>query len=493
MSRFEIPESWTAQAYRFALDPSPTAVRMLESHCGAAKFAFNHMLAHVKAVMDQREAELTYGIDGPDMTPAQDWSLPALRREWNRRKATVAPWWRSNSKEAYNTGLDGLARALDAWLKSRSGQRAGRPIGFPRFKSRSTTKASVRFSTGIIRVERDHHHVTLPRLGRIRTHESTVKLGRRLDEGTARILSATVRCVGGRWYCAFQVVVAGKSRCRHVALSPYPVVGVDAGVNDLLVVATPDGVEVDRVQAPKPLKAAQRRLCALERRAARQQGPYDPEVHTRRRPSNRWKRTHKQISKLHAHVADIRSHEIHVTTSKLVARHQVVVAEHLNVDGLRRRGGVRKGGLNRALGDASLGRIRVQLDYKARWNAITLVVAPRNFPSTQLCSRCGAKTKLRLCDRVYRCRNGCPPIDRDLNAAINLARLGDFTTTGGEMRTGTGSRPAANHRVGDGRGANRKTARATQVTRAAGGDESSTPHGQRADQTGPVTPQGEAA
>ena len=92
---------------------------------------------------------------------------------------------------------------------------------------------------------------------------------------------------------------------------------------------------------------------------------------------------------------------------------------------MSRRGGRRKRGLNRALGDAAMGRIRTQLVYKTSWYGTELVTAPRFFPSTQLCSRCGAKTKLRLRDRIYRCRNGCPPIDRDLNAAINLARLGD--------------------------------------------------------------------
>jgi hypothetical protein len=45
MTQFEIPAGWTAQAYRFALDPTPTQVRELESHCGAARFAFNYMLA----------------------------------------------------------------------------------------------------------------------------------------------------------------------------------------------------------------------------------------------------------------------------------------------------------------------------------------------------------------------------------------------------------------------------------------------------------------
>ncbi|EUA17530.1 putative transposase family protein [Mycobacterium xenopi 4042] len=109
------------------------------------------------------------------MTPVLGWSLPALRRVWNQRKAWCAPWWGENSKEAYNTGLDALARGLEAWSKSRRGQRKGRAVGFPRFKTARAGK-SVRFTTGTIRIEADRRHVTLPRLGAIRTHESTRKL-----------------------------------------------------------------------------------------------------------------------------------------------------------------------------------------------------------------------------------------------------------------------------------------------------------------------------
>ena len=140
--------------------------------------------------------------------------------------------------------------------------------------------------------------------------------------------------------------------------------------------------------------------------------------------------------------------------------------------------------------DAAIGRIRTQLGYKTTWYGTTLVTAPRFFPSTQLCCRCGAKTKLRLRDRIYRCRNGCPPMDRDLNAAINLARLGD--PGHGETGTGTGSSPAASVTAGDGRGATQKTSPTTMVVGTAGGDETSTPHTTNTG-AGTATPQGEAA
>jgi putative transposase len=258
----------------------------------------------------------------------------------------------------------------------------------------------------------------------------------------------------------------------------------------LLVVATPDGVEVDRIPAPKPLVAAQAKLRALQRRAARQHGSCDPHTHTRREPSRRWQRTQARIARTHARAADIRAHEIHVATTALATRHDVVVVEQLAAKNMGRRGGRRKRGLNKALGDAAIGRIRSHIDYKTAWYGAELVTASRFFASTQLCSHCGAKTKLRLRDRTYHCRNGCPPICRDLNAATNLARLGD--PSHGETRTGTGSRPAASMMAGDGRGANQKTSPTTAVAGLAGGDETSTPHTANT-VAGTAAPQGEAA
>jgi putative transposase len=91
------------QAYRFALDPTPRQQGRLASHAGAARFAFNWGLELVKRRLDERAA------GGQVEVP---WTLAALRREWNRAKDQVAPWWADNSKEAYSSGLDGLARAL---------------------------------------------------------------------------------------------------------------------------------------------------------------------------------------------------------------------------------------------------------------------------------------------------------------------------------------------------------------------------------------------
>ncbi|HET9875562.1 MAG TPA: IS607 family element RNA-guided endonuclease TnpB [Mycobacterium sp.] len=495
MARFQIPEGWSAQAYQFALDPTPAQEQLLCSHAGARNFAFNTMLAVVKTNLDQRAAEKTYGLAGDELTPSLGWSMRSLRNQWNRIKHAVAvradgtSWWHENSKEAYASGCQALANALENWDQSRTGRRKGPRVGFPRFRCKRRSRKKFTFTTGAIRVEPDRHHITLPRFGQIRTHESTRKLARRLDAGTARILSASVSLTGGRWRCSFQVIVAGKTHPEHARRSADAVVGVDVGVKDLLVVVSPDGREVARVAAPKPLARAQSRLRAAQRRAARRCGPYDRQNKTGREPSKRWQRANARVGRIHARVAAIRAHEIHQVTTALATQHDVVAIEDLAVKNMAGRGGRRKRGLNRALGDAAIGRIGTQLGYKTTWYGAELVTAPRYFPSTQLCSQCGAKTKLRLRDRSYRCRHGCPPICRDLNAAINLARLGD-PTHGGATGTGTGSRPAASVTAGDGRGAIQKTSPTTTpgAVRTAGGDEASTPH-----TAGTAAPQGEAA
>jgi transposase len=217
------------QAYRFALDPAPAQERALRSHAGAARVAFNWGLARVKAVMDQRKAEKSYGIAEDDLTPSISWSMYSMRKAWNQAKDEVAPWWPECSKEAYASGLERLATALGNWQDSKKGKRKGPRMGFPRFKSKRRAVPSVRFTTGAIRLEDDRRHVTLPVLGTISTHESTRKLHRRVAAGTARVKSATVRREAGRWFASFTVEV---QRAERTPARPDAVIGVGPGCQD---------------------------------------------------------------------------------------------------------------------------------------------------------------------------------------------------------------------------------------------------------------------
>jgi putative transposase len=73
----------------------------------------------------------------------------------------------------------------------------------------------------------DRRHVQLPRIGVLKSHESTRKLARRLEQGTARILAATISRQADRWFISFTVEVQ-----RHIPAGnrKRTVVGVDAGI-----------------------------------------------------------------------------------------------------------------------------------------------------------------------------------------------------------------------------------------------------------------------
>jgi putative transposase len=391
--------STVIQAYRFALDPTPGQQRALASHCGAARVAYNWGLGVVRERVEQRRVNPTVQVP---------WTLADLRREWNRAKHQVAPWWAENSKEAYNSGLDGLARALKNWSDFRNDRRKGRPIGFPTFKKKGQARDACRFTTGAIKVLPDRKHVQLPRIGILKTHESTRKLARRLEQGSARIIAATISRQADRWFVSFTVEIE-----RHVPVSNSrtTVVGVDVGIRHLAVLST--GVVIAN---PRALEHQLRKLRRLNCKLAR----CSP-------GSKRRKQTRRQLARVHARAANLRKDVLHKLTTALATEHEVVVVEQLNIAGM-----MRNRRLARTIADAGLAELRRQLAYKTTWYGSRLVVADRFYPSSKTCSACGwVKAKLILGERTFVCATCGLVIDRDLNAARNLVKLTDHVARSG--------------------------------------------------------------
>lgn len=417
------------QAFRFELDPNDHTRSALASHCGASRFTYNWGLGvvsdrleatHALTVLAIRQGASVAeaGLWARELTGPVPWSLPALRRTWNAHKAEVAPWWAENSKEAYSSGLDGLARVLANFFDSRTGKRKGSVVGFPARKKKGRRR-SCRFTTGAIGLV-DDRHVKLPRIGRVRTKEEATKLRQLLDDDRARILSATVSGEAGRWFVSFTCEV---ERLDLPAKEPDAVVGVDLGVKNLAVLSTGEVVE-----NPKALGRYQRRMKRLQRELSRREAG-----------SKRHRRTKQKLSSCHRKVANVRKDALHKLTSGLATTYGTVVVEDLNVagmtaaparvengDGTYAHNGRRsKAGLNRAVLDVSPGELRRQLTYKFPWHGGRLVVADRFFPSSKICSSCGeTKANLSLDERTYSCDHCGLVMDRDYNAALNLAAYG---------------------------------------------------------------------
>ena len=408
------------QAYRFALDPAPAQERMLGSHAGAARFAWNWGLARCQQRY-QAEGRWYSGIE--------------LHKLWNAQKKAdpALAWWAENSKCVYQEAFRDLDRALRDFIRSKKGQRKGKRLGFPRFKKRGRCRDSFRFSTGAIGCAGTT--VTLPRLGTIRTHESTRKLASRLEAGTARILSATVSRAAQRWFVSFTVEVERAIPERHAR--PGSAIGVDLGVKTLIT-GVDDAGNVITVDGPKALRSSLRKL----RQASR--------AHSRKaKGSANRRKSATRLARIHARVANIRANALHKATSDLARRYETVAAEDLNVAGM-----IRNRKLARAISDQGFGYARQMLAYKTTCNGGRLIPADRFYPSSKTCSACGAvKAKLTLAERTYICTECGIVIDRDVNAAVNLRDLAasgaeSMNACGGTVRPGLAGRVPVNQEPG---------------------------------------------
>ena len=334
----------------------------MASHAGAARFAYNAGLAHVKEVLDSGESA--------------DWSHYGLLRWWNANKDTLAVnpdtgvvWWSQNSKESYNMGLYGLARGLSNWSKSRKGQRKGRRVGFPRFKSKNTV-AKFAYSTGFTAPKAsDPYGLKLPRIGRVHCMENVYK---RISG--ARLVRITVSRRAGRWYASLTVE-------REPAVTTVPkggAVGVDLGVKNLATLS--DGTVVPNPRAlGARLRALRKAQQALSRKVM---------------GSARREKAKGRVARLRARVADVRADAINKATTMIARSYNTVCIEDLNVAGM-----VKNHHLARSLSDAALGEFRRQLEYKTARSGTVLRVVDRWYPSSKTCSNCGVvKAKLSLAE-----------------------------------------------------------------------------------------------
>jgi putative transposase len=117
---------------------------------------------------------------------------------------------------------------------------------------------------------------------------------------------------------------------------------------------------------------------------------------------------------------------LHKATTGLARAKSVIVVEDLHVAGM-----VRNRRLARAIADQGWGEFHRQLAYKTTWYGSRLLVGPRFYPSSKRCSACGlVRAELPLRVRVF-CCSGCGLVlDRDVNAARNLAALAELVTVG---------------------------------------------------------------
>jgi len=310
------------------------------------------------------------------------------KKRFNALKDEECPWVR----EVPYTVTESAFRALDSAYQNffRRVKQGAKKKGFPRFKSRKRSRKAFTVRGTVI----EHGRIRLPKpIGWLRLAEHGY-----LPEGQYKSNAVTISESAGAWYVSIQVEEPTLHPTGH-----HGTLGIDLGVKTLATCS--DGTTFEN---PAALYRYERRMRKLSKELSRRQ-----------QGSANWHKTKAKIRKLHAKIANIRKHAAHdvshhVTYSTLPA---TIVLEDLNVAGM-----VNNHHLARAISDSAMGQLSRQIEYKAGWNGIDLIRADRWFPSSKTCSRCGTiKDGLTLGDRIFHCNDCGYEIERDLNAAHNLA------------------------------------------------------------------------
>jgi putative transposase len=381
--------------HKIALKPTQDQATYFQKAAGTSRFVWNWALANWK---DQYAA-------------GQKPKAMALKKQFNAIKYQEFPWLKEMHRDSHAQPFAYLEKA---WKRFFNEIKANKPAHEPKFKKKNRSRDS--FYVANDKFYLNEATIRLPKIGMV---DMTEKLR---FEG--KILGATVSRTADKWFVAIQVdvpdVQAKQPRIGHDQ------VGVDFGINAAATLSTGE-----KIESPRPLKSALRRLQIRGRSLSRKieaaketivkQQPNELSKNKDKQLSfsNNRKKSSLKLAKLHAHIVNLRADFTHKLTTRLCRENQAVIIEDLNVAGM-----LKNEKLARSISDIGFGTIRRQLEYKALRYGAQLIIADRWYASSKLCSKCNFKHEsLKLSDRYWICPNCNAFHDRDINAAINLKRL----------------------------------------------------------------------
>lgn len=362
------------RGYKYRLDPTNGQRQLFARFAGASRFLYNRGLEQRKNLYEKEGKSIGYF--------AQNNELVSLKRE----EGTA--WLQDIHSQVLQQTLKNLDTAFQNFFQN---LKEGKKLGFPRFKCKGV-RDSFRYPQG---VKIQESNVYLPKIGWIKFRKS------REIEG--QIKQTTIRREGDQWYVSFST--------EQEVVDPVPApiteekaVGIDVGLKTFATLAS--GMENRATYIPNPRYLMQflPRLRVLNRRLSKKV-----------KQSKNWLKAKKQLSKLHLRIRRCREDFAHKLSTMIVKSHDIICVEGLDIANLLEKG---TKSLSRGIADASWRMFLRCLRYKSEEQGKHFVETGRFFPSTQTCSQCGARQKMGLGEREYRCPQCSNRIERDLNSAI---------------------------------------------------------------------------
>lgn len=357
-------------SYRFRIYPNKRQEDQIIKTFGCCRFVWNYYISVREQYYAKNKKLFTFYECCKDLT--------ALKKENN--------WLKDVDSSSLQNSLRDLDNAYRKFFSKDSAK--------PTQQLKRNYKQKYRISCVNRNIKLLENRIQLPKLGKVKC-----KVSKKIE---GDIVNATViKSNSGKYYVSIFF--------KGVDIKPLPktnkFVGIDMGIKALAI--TSDGTEY---QNPRYLIKSEKKLAKLQRKLSRKS-----------KGSNRREKARIKVARLHEHIANQRGDMLHKLSTKIVEEYDIICIEDLDTQKM-----CRNHLLSKAIYDTAWRKFRDNLKYKSDWYGKKLVVVGRFYPSSQICSICGAKwngTK-DLSVREWFCPSCQTFHNRDINAAKNILKEG---------------------------------------------------------------------
>ena len=327
--------------------------------------------------------------------------LEQRKLSWEREKKSLSFYDQTNTfrslknyssalRDVYSQVLLEVAMRVDLAFKAFFRRiKHGEKPGYPRFCGRGRYTSFVYPQSGF---KVKDNSIVLSKIGKICT------ILHRPTEG--KIKTCTIKKTPtGKWFVSFSCELE-RQALPELSAS----IGIDAGLLSFITLSS--GEKVDN---PRFFKTEEKALARVQRRLSKQE-----------KGSRERRRQRKVVALRHERIKNKRKDFTHKLSHGLVHAYGVIAIEDLNINNMQRDNFTC---LNKSIADAAWRSFFDMLCYKAECAGRTVLKVNPAYTS-QTCSRCGYRQKLKLSNRHFKCPCCALSLDRDTNAAQNILSLG---------------------------------------------------------------------
>jgi len=361
------------KAYRYRIYPNREQRTFFDKTFGCVRFVYNKMLLEKIETLKNKQ-------------PLSRITPTKYKKEY--------PFLKEVDSLALANAQINLEKAFKNFFKN------PKHFGFPKFKKKKDKQVyTTNNVNNNIKIDFEKGLLHLPKI----KDEIEIKIHRRFN---GKIKSATItKTKIGNYYVS--ILVETDDVRNKINQPKNKCCGIDLGLKEFAIIT--NDTRTYKVEHPKHLLKAEKKLKGLQKVLDKKQ-----------KGSKNREKARMRLAKQHEYVANSRNDFLHKLSKAIIDDNQIIVVEDLNVKGMQQNPY-----LSKSISDSGFRKFLKYLEYKADWYGRELIIADRFYPSSKLCNVCGYKHKeLKLSDRYWTCPECGTYHDRDMNASINLYKVG---------------------------------------------------------------------